>query len=167
MGLELSDDIRDKVLAEVIRLGDKKERVTPEDLPFIIAGILDTNCERQITVSNYDIKTSLKNPPTATVELTYQGNAYSATAEGDGGYDAFVKATRLALKELNLDMPMLSDYTVHIPPGGKTDALVETTIVWQFSDDRANAVTTGVDCDQMVAAIKATEKMLNLLLMKK
>jgi hypothetical protein len=47
---------------------------------------------------------------------------------------------------------------VHIPPGGKTDALVETTIKWEHG-----LKTRGVDSDQLAAAIQATEHALNLL----
>ena len=57
-------------------------------------------------------------------------------------------------------MPKLLDYQVRIPPGGRTDALVETTITWKGSDGH-NVVTTGVDPDQLVAAAVATEKILN------
>jgi len=51
---------------------------------------------------------------------------------------------------------------VRIPPGGKTDALVETTITWALPGKTVS--TTGIDPDQIVAAVFATEKMLNLLL---
>jgi hypothetical protein len=47
---------------------------------------------------------------------------------------------------------------VHTPPGGKTDALVETTIKWEHG-----LKTRGVDSDQLAAAIQATEHALNLL----
>ena len=55
----------------------------------------------------------------------------------------------------------LVDYTVTIPPGGKTDALCHTAITWQMNERRFT--TIGLDPDQAIAAIKATTKMLNLL----
>ena len=48
-----------------------------------------------------------------------------------------------------------------IPPGGKTDALVATTIVWDM--DGHSFKTRGIDSDQAAAAIKATVKMLNII----
>ncbi|MBQ2565635.1 MAG: 2-isopropylmalate synthase, partial [Bacteroidales bacterium] len=57
--------------------------------------------------------------------------------------------------------PRLSDYIVKIPPGGRTDALVETTITWEL--DGHEFKTRGVDSDQAEAAIKATVKMLNII----
>jgi (R)-citramalate synthase len=48
---------------------------------------------------------------------------------------------------------------VTIPPGGRTDALVETIITW---DNSREFKTRGLDSDQTVAAIQATLKMLNI-----
>jgi len=58
-------------------------------------------------------------------------------------------------------IPKLEDYVVTIPPGGKTDALVETVITW--NDGTRSFKTRGLDLDQTSAAIKATRKMLNII----
>ena len=58
---------------------------------------------------------------------------------------------------------------MRIPPGGRTGALVETTVTWQMEKTAANGrrksgetfSTLGVDSDQLAAAVIATEKMLN------
>ena len=47
------------------------------------------------------------------------------------------------------------------PPGGKTDALCETIISWEVKGKTVK--TRGLDSDQTVSAIQATQKMLNLL----
>ena len=98
--------------------------------------------------------------PRAHVVLEFDGVRVADSSTGDGGYDALIKAIRKCLKKFNLSMPKLLDYQVRIPPGGRTDALVETTITWKGSDGH-NVVTTGVDPDQLVAAAVATEKLLN------
>ena len=56
---------------------------------------------------------------------------------------------------------------MRIPPGGKTDALVETTITWDNGAGAPPLVTIGIDSDQIVAAMTATEKMINLLYSEK
>ena len=48
-----------------------------------------------------------------------------------------------------------------IPPGGRTDAFVQTVITWSFEDKVFR--TRGLDADQTEAAIKATVKLLNLI----
>ena len=162
LGMDLTPEVRQKVLQEVIRLGDKKKSVAPSDLPFIIAGVLHTPLNSRIRIADCEMSTCLASTPKARVVLELDGVSAEATATGDGGYDAFMKALRKCLKEFKLTMPKLLDYEVRIPPGGKTDALVEATITW--ANGEKPLVTTGIDSDQMVAAVLATEKMLNLIL---
>ena len=89
------------------------------------------------------MSTCLASTPKARVVLELDGVSAEATATGDGGYDAFMKALRKCLKEFKLTMPKLLDYEVRIPPGGKTDALVEATITW--ANGEKPLVTTGID----------------------
>ncbi len=94
------------------------------------------------------------------MKLEVDGRQVESEAVGDGGYDAFVKALKKGLRGFGLSMLKLLDYEVRIPPGGRTDALVETTITWALGGGRT-MTTTGVDSDQLVAAVMATEKILN------
>jgi D-citramalate synthase len=55
----------------------------------------------------------------------------------------------------------LLNYAVTIPPGGRTDALVQTVITWKLLDGKVIR-TRALDADQTEAAIKATFKMLNI-----
>lgn len=48
-----------------------------------------------------------------------------------------------------------------IPPGGRTDALVQAVITWNWNGKVYR--TRGLDADQTEAAIKATVKLLNLI----
>jgi D-citramalate synthase len=50
---------------------------------------------------------------------------------------------------------------VTIPPGGKTDALVQCAITWNFNGEIIK--TRALDPDQTVAAIKCTSRMLNII----
>lgn len=163
LSTDLDPEVRQRVLTEVIRLGDKKKVVTPADLPFILAGVLRTPIKSRLQVVDVEAVSRLQSTPRARVVLEFDGVRTEATASGDGSYDAFVKALRKCLRHFRLSMPRLIDYQVRIPPGGRTDALVESTITWALGNGRT-LVTTGVDSDQLVAAIQATEKMLNLCL---
>ena len=97
----------------------------------------------------------------ATVRLRIKGEFYQETSTGDGQYNAFVRALWSIYSRLEKDHPTLEDYSVHIPPGGHTDALVEATILWDFKGKKFK--TRGLDADQTEAAIKATIKMLNII----
>ncbi len=160
--IDLTPEQRKAVLTEVIRLGDRKKKITPEDLPFIIADVLKSPQSKVVEVIDYNVASQRGETPVANVKVQYKDKVLKAKSTGDGGYDAFMKAIRKALRSQQVLIPKLLDYTVHIPPGGKTDALVETTITWDVNGEPM--MTLGVDSDQLVAAIEATEKMLNLVL---
>jgi D-citramalate synthase len=71
-----------------------------------------------------------------------------------------MKALRKIYDKLGKQYPVLTDYQVSIPPGGATDALVETVITWDLNGKEFR--TKGLDADQTESAIKATERMLNI-----
>ena len=72
-----------------------------------------------------------------------------------------MKALWIIYAKLEKQRPILEDYIVTIPPGGKTDALVETMITWSYNGKQLR--TRGLAPDQTEAAIKATEKVLNII----
>ena len=164
LGIHLTPDQMKTVTARVVELGDKKENLTPEDLPFIIADVLKgdfPDAPDRIHIVNYSLQLARGMRPVATLRLDIDGTEYEEISAGDGQYDAFMKALWKIYDRLGRRHPRLTDYVVKIPPGGKTDALVETTITWDF--DGKGFRTRGIDSDQAEAAIKATVKMLNLI----
>lgn len=161
-GLDLNAESIAKVTQRVIELGDKKENVTTEDLPFIISDVLGNDrTNYRVFIKNYSLSLSYGLKPFASVQIEIDGQIYQETSSGDGQYDAFMKALRVIYTKLGKEVPNLTDYEVSIPPGGKTDALVETVITWNFNNREFR--TKGLDADQTESAIKATEKMLNIL----
>ena len=162
-GLELSPEQKKRVTERIIELGDKKELVTQEDLPFIVSDVLKHGApEEHVKLLSYVVTTAYGLKPLASVRLEINGETYEESAKGDGQFDAFVRAIRHIYKDrLGRSFPWLTNYTVSIPPGGRTDALVQTVITWNWNDRILR--TRGLDADQTEAAIKSTIKMLNLL----
>ncbi len=161
MGIELDSASMKKVTERIIELGDKKETVTQEDLPYIISDVLQSKSIREeIDVLNFSLSTAYGLKPVATLKIRIKDEVFEETANGDGQYDAFMKALRKIYTSLDKTLPALTDYAVSIPPGGKTDALVQTDITWKLGREFR---TRGLDSDQTVAAIKATLKMLNII----
>lgn len=162
LGIELDDDMMRRVTARVIELGDKKETVSIDELPYIVADVLKSEKEEQsIKMLNYSLALTYGLHPVATVKMEINGEIYEQTAAGHGQYNAVSKAMWKIYKTLHKPAPELIDYVVVIPPGGKTDAFVQTIITWKFKEKIFK--TRGLDGDQTVAAIKATIKMLNLI----
>lgn len=163
LGIHLSDDDMRRVTKRINELGDKKERVTIDDLPYVISDVLhhDTVSDK-IRLLSYMVSTAYGLHPQAVVKLEIDGQEYEESASGDGMFDAFVRAVRHIYRlKLGRTFPWLTNYAVTIPPGGRTDALVQTSISWEYEGKVYR--TRGLDADQTEAAIKATIKMLNLL----
>lgn len=163
LGIELSADKESLLLERIKHLGEQKQTVTPDDLPFLMEDLFGEGGARPVRIVSADIHSRLGAAPSAKVELEYAGRTYAESGEGNGGYDAFMNALSRITSQIGVEMPQLVDYEVRIPPGGKTDALVETMIHWSMPG-RKTFRTIGVDCDQVMAAIVATEKMLNRVL---
>lgn len=162
LGIKLADEDLKKVTQRIIELGDRKEMVTPEDLPYIISDVLDSNSiEEKVVVLNYVLTHSKNLKPSATVQVQIGEKFFEESAQGDGQYDAFMNALKKIYCQLETCLPTLNDYAVRIPPGGKTDALCETIITWEHNGKEFK--TRGLDSDQTVAAIKATQKALNII----
>ena len=163
LGLELTSEQTRRVTDRIIELGDKKQIVTKEDLPYIVSDVLKHSApDNKVELLSYMVSTAYGLKPMASVKLQIKGEVYEETAMGNGQYDAFVSAVRRIYSErLMRPFPWLVNYTVSIPPGGRTDALVQTTIVWTYNETTYR--TRALDADQTEAAIKATIKMLNII----
>ena len=160
LGLKLNDSDLNKVTKRIIELGDKKQRVTSYDLPYIISDVLGSNnSKKNIVVKSYALTHAKGLNPSTSVSLMIDGEIIEENASGDGQFDAFMNAIQKIYKKKQMKLPYLIDYAVHIPPGSNSDALCETTITWRLGDDEF--ITRGLDSDQTVSAIIATEKMLN------
>ena len=165
LGIQLVDENFNKVLKRVVELGDTKKSMTAADLPFIITDVLETSETQRIELLNCSISSGLNLNATATIHLKIDSMEYREAGSGNGGYDAFMSAVNKILKKLNINLPELVDYQIRIPRGGKTNALTEAIITWQMNGKRIQ--TIGIDSDQVLAAVNATLKLVNLQLLQK
>lgn len=162
LGLELEPEVKKLITKRVVELGDRKESITTEDLYFIAREVIENKkIDKKVVIENYYVCNVLGLKPVATISLKIGGVRYEQTSSGDGQYNALMKALHKIYEQRNVEIPKLEDYVVTIPPGGKTDALVETVITW--NDGTRSFKTRGLDPDQTTAAIKATLKMLNII----
>ena len=159
LGLTLNEEELKQVTLRIIELGDKKQKVSTEDLPYIISDVLGSVSTTSVIIKSYVLTHSKGLQPSTTVAVEIDGELLEENASGDGQYDAFLNAIRIMYKKRKRQLPQLVDYAVHIPPGSHSDALCETSITWLL--DGKEFITRGLDSDQTVSAIKATEKMLN------
>ena len=162
LGIELSKEDMKLITERVIALGDKKEIITKEDLPYIISDVLRSQkVQETIRIKNYQLSVARGLKSVATVAIEIDCVIHEETASGDGQYDAFMMAIRKIYGRLKKKLPFLADYVVTIPPGGKTDALVECMITWNYEGKLIK--TRALESDQTVAAIECTRRMLNII----
>ncbi len=160
LGLHLSPVNRDKVLRRVIELGESKKSITTEDLPIIIADVLETEDYNYLQLHSCTVTSGLNLESTASIHIQIGDEKYTSSGGGNGGYHAFMVAVKKVLDKRKISFPKLIDYETKIPRGGKTSALVDCIITW--NDGEKSFKTRGVHSDQVVAAVEATMKMLNL-----
>ncbi len=162
LSIELTEEEKKVLLRKIIDLGDKKEVITTEDLPYLIKDIFETTEDLPFKVMHCSINSTYELKSVAAVQCSYKDKLVDAYANGDGGYDAFMNALREILEKFHIKVPQLLDYEITIPPGVKTNALVQATISWQID---SNIITTiGINPDQNMAAIEATVKLINAII---
>jgi len=163
LGWKLEKHVVGDVLERVVKLADEGKVVTFGDLPYIVASVL--NRPEYIAFEVTEIQTlSTKGKKAITwVTIRHLGKEYEIEGRGDGGFDAFMNALRKWAKGRdNIRLPQLRDYRSSIPPGGTSSALVEILIDWRGPGKEGQFQTSGVDCDQVLAAIEAAALAVNL-----
>lgn len=161
LGIHLSADDHAHVLERIVKLGDQKATITVEDLPFIIADVLESMDYRHIDLLSCSVTSGLDLQSTVSIRVTIDGQIRRAAGSGNGGFDAFIDAVRKVLPA-TLSFPELVDYELRIPQGGSTSALTEVLITWQGAERTFR--TRGVHANQVFAGINATLRMLNIML---
>jgi (R)-citramalate synthase len=154
LGIEISPEQQRMLLAKVKELGDNKVTVTQADIILLLHEIFGQK-EDGVKLVHYEFALKKGAPPTVSLELSCNNRQITAQGEGDGQFDAFIRALRTVWE----DMPELMDYRIAISRKGTSGALTEATITWRR--DGTLFTTRAVAPDQLVAAMNATVRMLN------
>jgi D-citramalate synthase len=159
LGIRLAPEDEAAVLERVVELGDMKATITPDDLPFIIAEVLETKDYEHISLLSCSVTSGLDLESTVSMRVDLDGEIHKASGSGNGGFDAFIDAVRKVLP-CGVELPELVDYELRIPQGGSTAALTEVQITWRHESRTFR--TRGVNANQVFAGIDATLRMLNM-----
>ena len=159
LGISLSPEDQAEVLKRIVSLGDSKETITAEDLPFIIADVLERKDFRHIELLACSFTSGLDQESTASIRVKVNAEVHEASGAGTGGFDAFIDAIRKVFPP-GVEFPELLDYGLRIPKGGSTSALTEVLITWR--DGPRTVRTRGVNANQVLAGVGATLRMLNM-----
>ncbi|MCG6860108.1 MAG: 2-isopropylmalate synthase, partial [Chromatiaceae bacterium] len=160
LDISLSEENQRNVLKRIVELGDSKKTITTDDLPFIIAEVLESKDYDHVELLSCTVNSSLDLQSTASIRVRLLDEIFVAAGSGNGGFDAFSGALSKVLKRKGLALPKLLDFEVRIPRGGRSDALTECIITWACETSEVR--TRGVHYNQVFAAINATLRVLNL-----
>ena len=161
MDIELSEAQQKMLLKRIVKLGDQKACITPEDLPFLVADLLERKDYNHVELLNCSITSGMDLESVVSIRVSVNGSIRKAAGSGNGGFDAFICAMKQVLNEQErFDFPELVDYELRIPPGGQTSALTECIVTWR--DDGKLLRTRGVNTNQVLAGIGATLRMINI-----
>jgi D-citramalate synthase len=164
LGVTVDDETLKRITSVVRKLGEQGKTVTQEDLLFIQEECYGNSDKLQFRFLEASTQVNMSGKKISHIKILFEGQEMEETALGDGGYDAIMNALLKLAPQLKIPLAKLVDYNPRIPPGGKTDALVETIIDWEHNNEIFT--TVGLDCDQTISAVKATEKMINLMIRK-
>lgn len=165
LGLELSTENQKKVLERIVKLGDSKQTITTEDLPFIIADVLQSKSYQHIKLLNCSITSGFDLESTVSIRVEVKNKIHQSSGSGNGGFDAFIDAISKVLKQYDYTLPVLVDYEVRIPKGGHTNALTECVITWDCGNSTRK--TRGVHANQVFSSVLATLRIINIQLQEK
>lgn len=165
LGLSLSEENQQRVLTRIVKLGDSKQRITLDDLPFIIAEVLESKNYHHIILHECSVTSGIEADSTASIRVEVQGEEYTADGNGTGGFDAVIDAINKVMSARDYVIPELLDYEVRIPKGGHTNALTECIITWDCGNTTQK--TRGVHSNQVYAAVLAALRIINIQLQEK
>lgn len=160
LDIELDAEQQQKLLQRIVRLGDQKAAINVDDLPFIIADLLERNDYNYVELLNCSINSGLDLESTVSVRVRVNDKIYKSSGSGNGGFDAFIAAMKKILNRQHFEFPELLDFQLRIPPGGQTSALTECSVTWR--DNGQRLTTRGINTNQVLAGIGATLRMINL-----
>ena len=163
LDLSLSEENQKKVLERIVELGDSKQTITEDDIPFIIADVLESKDYNHVRLVHCSITSGLDLESTVSMQVEVGGKMHKASGTGNGGFDAFINGIGKVLKKYDYKIPKLLDFEVRIPKGGETSALTEAIITWQTpGNNMKNMKTRGVHANQVFAGILATLRLINM-----
>ena len=105
--LDLSEEDQKKVLERIVSIGDAKQTITTEDLPFIIADVLESKNYQHIKLLACSINSGLDLQSTVSLRIDIKGDKHQATGAGSGGFDAFIDAIGKVLHNYGYTLPDL------------------------------------------------------------
>jgi D-citramalate synthase len=162
LGLKLKPVQVKLVENAVVEITDRGRHVSQADLLMIIADVLGQPALVPLRLLEAEVTSVLGQGARIRMKISFQSNEYRIEGTGSGGFDASIDAVANWAKEVqpNLHLPKLQSFQIRVPTTGDPGALVPATAGWENGE--GDFSTTGLDSDQVFAAIKGWLDAINL-----
>ncbi len=160
----LNDKEIQSLLEKVSDLHLNGQRLTAGHLLSLASEVLNQPERIVLSVNNGDIvsRSVLGGKAHVQAKLQYRSEEIQFESYGDGGFDAFMNGLKVWAVTSHICIPELLDFSIRIPPEGKTDALTEVDIRWSRLDGRGEFHTIGTSSDQVMASIHSAIMAVNV-----
>jgi 2-isopropylmalate synthase len=98
IGFELEPAELDNVYQKFLDLADKKKDITDEDLEILIGREKESEKKRPLKLVSLQVMCGKSTIPTATVQVSFNGDVFTETAAGNGPIDAAFTAVKALVK---------------------------------------------------------------------
>lgn len=147
LGYDLDQEALNDAFARFKDLADKKKDVFDEDIIVLVDDQL-SGTDEAVSLNALKVVAGTNGPQIAEIELSNEGEMKSASAEGNGPFDAVFNAIRAIVPH----DAVLELFQIHAVTEG-TDA--QATVSVRLSEDGLVATGKSSDPDTLVAAAKA------------
>ncbi|WP_033405087.1 2-isopropylmalate synthase [Hirschia maritima] len=147
LGYDLDQEALNDAFARFKDLADKKKDVFDEDIIALVDDQL-SGADEAVSLNALKVVAGTNGPQIAEIELSNEGEMKSASAEGNGPFDAVFNAIRAIVPH----DAVLELFQIHAVTEG-TDA--QATVSVRLSEDGLVATGKSSDPDTLVAAAKA------------
>lgn len=125
LGYEMEPDELDKTYHKFLELADKKKDITEEDLEIIVGRERKTD-KQAIKLVSLQVVCGKSTIPTATVQVSFNGDTFTETASGNGPIDAAFSAVKALVKrKVRLEEFLIQAITRGSDDQGKVHVQVE------------------------------------------
>ena len=149
-------------MERIVQLGDSKHVITSDDLPFIIADVMESKEFHHITLLNCYINTGLNVESTASIRVDIKGKEFQGSGSGNGWFRCLHGCNYPNTGRTKFQIARAYRLRSYISPEvGKPMRLLNVLSPGKHKE--RDFKTRGVDANQVLAAVKATFRMINLL----
>lgn len=161
LGFDLTNEQIKKISSLIDEMIERGHHVDQCDLSYLAAEVLGGDMLGLFEIISAKTTSNYGGEASALINFKWKGKSYSTKSRGTGGFDATVKAIRVAGESIGFTVPEVVSYDVDIPTDTTSEALVRAIVTWRVPNGN-DFYTSGLSPDQVIAGIRALQSAINI-----